>query len=410
MRFELFVAFRYLRAHRKQAVVSVVTLVSVLGVMAGVLALNVALALNTGLQREFQSRILGATSHINLLRMENHAISDFRQLLSQFDSIPEVVRVTPTVYGQALLRSDLRQHPAVLKGVEGGQDKGSIAGLTPKLIEGSLERFHQLEPLPAIVLGKDLAQTLGLSVGERIRVVGLNGELTPFGRGLRSWNFEVVAIFESGLWEYDANWGLTSLAAAQSFFSFGPTEISALEFRISDIYAAEAVAAKIREAAGDGFVTNTWIELNRPLFSALELEKLALFIAISLIVLVASLNIVSTLTLMVMEKGRDIAIITAMGGTSRTVTLIFILQGLIIGAVGTLLGGLLAWLSVWYFDSYQVFRLEPQVYSIPYVPFELAVSDLILVSCVAVLISFLATLYPARAAARLDPVKALRYE
>ena len=172
-----------------------------------------------------------------------------------------------------------------------------------------------------------------------------------------------------------------------------------MEFRISDIYAAGEVAERIREAAGEGFVTNTWIELNRPLFSALELEKLALFIAISLIVLVASLNIVSTLTLMVMEKGRDIAIITAMGGTSRTVMVIFILQGLIIGVAGTLLGGLLAYLAVWYFDSYQVIRLEPEIYSIPYVPFELGVPDLVLVSFVAVLISFLATLYPARAAA-----------
>ena len=410
MRFELFVAFRYLRAHRKQAVVSVVTLVSVLGVMAGVLALNIALALNTGLQREFQSRILGATSHVNLLRIETKAIPDFRQLLSQFDSIPEVTRVTPTVYGQALLSSDLREHPAVLKGVEAGQSEDSLAGLTPKLIEGSLERFHQQAPLPAIVLGKDLAQTLGVSVGERIRAVGSTGELTPFGRALRRRAFEVVAIFESGLWQYDANWGLVPLAAAQSFFSLGPSEISAVEFRINDIYAAGEIAERIREAAGDGFVTNTWIELNRPLFSALELEKLALFIAISLIVLVASLNIVSTLTLMVMEKGRDIAIITAMGGTSRTVMVIFILQGLIIGVAGTLLGGLLACLAVWYFDTYQVFRLEPEVYSIPYVPFELGIPDVVLVSCVAVLISFLATLYPARAAARLDPVKALRYE
>jgi lipoprotein-releasing system permease protein len=219
-----------------------------------------------------------------------------------------------------------------------------------------------------------------------------------------------MALFESGLWEYDSNWALVPLAAAQSFFGLSKDQASALEMRVEDIYAVETQARTVQEAMGDEFATNTWIELNRPLFSALELEKLALFVAIGLIVLVAALNIVSTLTLMVMDKNRDISIITAMGGTPRTVTAVFMLQGLIIGLFGTGLGGILGAVTAWYLDAYQAIELEPRVYSIPYVPFQLNPWDLVVVSLLAIVISFAATLYPARAASRLDPVEGLRYE
>jgi lipoprotein-releasing system permease protein len=226
----------------------------------------------------------------------------------------------------------------------------------------------------------------------------------------RSRTFRVKAIFDSGLWEYDAHWALIPLAASQELLTLKGNESSALEFRIRDKHQAPEVAEKLKSLVGPGFATTTWIELNRPLFSALKLEKLAMFIAIGLIILVASLNIVTTLTLMVMEKNRDIAIIMAMGGTIPVITRIFMLEGLIIGVIGTFLGDVLGVTAVWYLDTYRVFQLEPQVYSIPYLPFHLNPSDLVVVSIVAVLISFLATLYPARAAARLDPVEAIRYE
>ncbi|HUV13951.1 MAG TPA: ABC transporter permease [Acidobacteriota bacterium] len=409
MKFELFVALRYLRAKRKQAVVSIVTLISIVGVTAGVMALLVALALNTGMQEEFQNRILGVTSHINLLGLGGVPVTGYERLIREMGDLPEVVGLSPTIYGQGLLQSLGREKPAIIKGID-PRHQDTFSDLLTNLQEGSMEGFDVLEPAPPIILGRDLAENLAVSSGEIIRALGVQGELSPLGRMPRVENFRVLAIFESGLWEYDANWALVPLEAAQAFFSLGPEQVSAIEFRIHDIYRAPEVAEKLKEMAGPGFTANTWIELNQPLFSALRLEKLAMFVAIGLIILVASLNIISTLILMVMEKNRDIAIITAMGGTSRTLTRIFMLQGLIIGAVGTVLGDILGVVTVWYLDTYRVFSLEPQVYSIPYVPFRLTWTDMIVVSAVAVLISFVATLYPAKAAAKLDPVEALRYE
>ena len=410
MKFELFVALRYLRARRRQAVVSIVTLISVVGVAAGVMALNIALGLNAGFQKEFQVRILDATSHVNLFHVGGAPISDYPSLVDRLRVVPGVTAVSATVYGQALLQSELRLHPAILKGIDTRGGLYALSQLRGKVIEGDVEAFRNPGIVSPLIVGKDLAQSLGVLVGERIRGITTQGELSPLGRMPRSQHFQVVAIFQSGLWEVDANWALIPMQAAQRFFSLGPEQAQALEFRIGDIYAAPETAAAIQETSGTEYATNTWIDLNRPLFSALKLERLAMLIAIGLIVLVASLNIVSTLTLMVMERSRDIAIIGAMGGTSRTVTRIFVLQGLIIGTIGTALGDLLGVTAVWYFDTYRIFQLEAQVYAIPYVPFQLQLEDLALISGLAVLISFLATLYPARAASRLDPVEALRHE
>ena len=408
MRFELFVALRYLRARRKQAVISVISIISVVGVAAGVMALTIALALNNGLQREFQARILGATSHLNLLAARDRAITGYEQIAPILKEIPGIRSVVPTVYGQTLLRAGSRQRGAILKGI--GGDPSRPSNLSVSIIEGTTEGFQDGgKPFP-IILGKDLAGSLGALVGEHVRAYGMQGELSPFGHSLRVGSFRVVAVFESGLWEYDSNWALVPLSAAQSFFGLSTDQASALEMRVEDIFAVESQARTVQEMAGDGFATNTWIELNRPLFSALELEKLALFVAIGLIVLVAALNIVSTLTLMVMDKNRDISIITAMGGTPRTITMVFMLQGLIIGLAGTGLGGILGAVTAWYLDTYQAIALEPSVYSIPYVPFQLNPWDLVVVSLLAVLISFAATLYPARAASGLDPVEGLRHE
>jgi len=408
MRFEQFVALRYLKAKRKQAVISIISLISVTGVAAGVAALIVALSLNAGFQREFQTRILQATSHVTLFRIGTRPITNYDLLVTETSKVPGVVSVIPSIYGQALLQSDLRQQAAILKGIKtSGQ---GFAQSVPSIAEGSVKEFDTSSGVPPIIVGKELAQNLGILVGEQVRAIGFGGELSPLGRMPRIQAFRVIAIFDSGLWEYDANWALIPLPAAQHFLNLRLDQVSSLEYRVGDVYAAQQLADRIKERAGKGYTTNTWIELNRPLFSALRLERLAMFIAIGLIVLVASLNIVSTLTLMVIEKNRDIAIITAMGGTSRTIMQIFMLQGLIIGAVGTVIGDIVGCVAVWYLDTYKVFPLEPQVYSIPYVPFRLELPDVLMISFVALIVSFLATLYPARAASRLDPIEAMRYE
>lgn len=410
MRFEFFVASRYLVARRKQAVISLVTLISILGVTAGVMALIVALALNAGFEEEFRNRILGATSHVSLMRLGNVPIGDYEALSDRLAQVEGVVSVSPTVYGQAQLTSDLnRQRPIVLRGVD-SRRRGILDELLANIVEGSSQDFQLIEPAPSILLGQEAAEALGILVGDHVRAIGLQGELSPLGRLPRSKNFKVIAIFESGLWDYDANWAVVPMEAAQRFVGLDRGQVSALEFRVADIDKARQTAERILAEVGEGFTARTWIEINRPLFSALKLEKLALFIAISLIVLVASLNIISTLTLMVMDKNRDIAILAAMGATPRTVTQIFRLQGLIIGVVGTALGSSLGLLAVWYLDTFQIFQLEPQVYSIPHVPFRSHWSDVLLVSVTALLVSFFATLYPARSAASLDPIKALRHE
>ena len=412
MPFELFVAIRYLLARRKQVVISIVSLISMVGVAAGVMALIVALALNSGFQKEFQERILSATTHITLQQIQNRVIQGYDRLADQLGAIENVVAVSPTVYSQALLQSDLgRSRGVYMRGIDPGRPQ-FMGGLLDQITEGDVASFGQTTSVPEMIVGEGLAEALGLLVGDQVRAVGMRGELAPFpiGRTLRTKGFRITAIFKSGLWEFDANWALIPLREAQAFEGMSDQEVSALEFQLGDIYQARETAEKLRSRAGKTFTTRTWMELNSPLFSALQLEKLALFIAIGLIVMVASLNIVITLTMMVMEKTGDIAVIAAMGGLPSTILRIFMFQGVIIGVVGTCVGAILGCALVWYLENYQVIALDKTVYSISYVPFELRWIDVVVVSVMAVLVSSLATVFPARAASRLNPVEGLRYD
>jgi lipoprotein-releasing system permease protein len=407
-RFELFVALRYLKARRKQAVISIVTVISVAGVAAGVAALIISLSLSEGFQEEFLTRILEATAHISVISARGATLSNYQALEKRTASVPGVVAVDPAVLGQALLRSDIRQQAAFLKGIP--KITPESRRRLPKIVEGSLEGFDADGRVAPIVLGKELAVSLGVLPGEEVRAIGFGGELSPLGRMPRIQTFRVIAIFESGLWDFDSNWALAPLQSVQRFLNLRDDQVSFLEYRVSDIYAVRSIAEEVKKAAGRGYLASTWADLNRPLFSALRWERLAMAFAIGLIVLVASLNIVSTLTLMVMEKNRDIAIITAMGGDSGTIMTIFVLQGLIIGLVGTAIGVGIGCPAVWLMDKYRLIALDPQIYSIPYVPFRLEFWVVLAASAAALLISFLATLYPAWAASRLDPVEAIRYE
>jgi lipoprotein-releasing system permease protein len=419
MRFEVFVALRYLKAKRKQTMVSVISAISVLGITAGVMALVIALALSTGFKEDIQGKIVGATSHINLLHLDSTPLVDYDDLLARLNRVPHVTGSAPAIFNQVFVASPARNQGAVLKGVDPSRER-TISDFFSHIVEGSPAALESAPPVAVdpdappppenIIIGKEMARSMSVRIGSTIKVFSPLGKLSPFGMTASEKTFRVAAIFESGLWDYDANWAYTSMAPARRMFSFPHGSASVLQFKTDDLEGVESIADAIRAAAGPGFTTTTWIDLNKPLFSALKLEKLALFITIGLIVFVASLNIVTTLIMMVLEKESDIAILTAMGATSKTIQRVFMLQGLVIGLAGTALGSTLGITSCWILDKYRLIKLQAEVYSSPYVPFHIRISDVILVCATAMLISFLATIYPARAAARLNPVEVLRYE
>jgi lipoprotein-releasing system permease protein len=420
MRFELFVALRYLKAKRKQTMVSVISAISVLGITAGVMALVIALALSTGFREDIQTKIVGATSYINLLRIDGTPLQDYEPLLAELGRVSHVTGAAPAILNQVFVASATRNQGAVLKGIDPIRER-QVSDFFSYVVDGDPHALEQrTESAPAdldtppppsnIIIGHEMARALGVKLGSTLEVFFPMGRLTPFGMTASEKTFRVAAIFESGLWDYDSNWVYTDMAAARRLFSLLPGSASVLQFRTDNVEEVEPVAAAIRAVAGSGFITTTWIDLNKPLFSALKLEKIALFLTIGLIVFVASLNIVTTLIMMVLEKQRDIAILTAMGATQRTIMWVFMLQGLIIGLIGTILGAVLGIGVTRVLDTYKLIRLQAEVYGIPYVPFHVKIWDVVLICATALLISFVATIYPARSASRLDPVEILRYE
>jgi lipoprotein-releasing system permease protein len=409
MRFESFVALRYLRAKRRQAAISVITVISVAGVMAGVCALVVALAINNGFRRELEQRLLGATADVTLLRASSDGIAHYEELTARLSRLPHVVASAPALYEQVLVSSHSRAQGVVLKGVDPRRET-RVGDLLTRLKEGSLAGLSQDFPnADPIIVGKELAKSLGVFVGDTVLVTSPQGYLTPLEVVPKFRHFRVVGVFDSGFYDFDASWAFTNLNAAQRLFDLANV-VSLVQFKVDDIYQAEAIAGSIRQAAGQGFETTTWMEQNRSLFSALRLERLVTILTIGLIELVAALNIFITLAMMVMEKNRDIAVLMSMGARKRQVWAIFTLHGLLIGAVGTLLGLALGYAAAWVGDRYQLIPLDAQVYALPSVPFHAQPLDGLWIALAALTISFLATLYPAVAAARLNPVEILRYE
>ena len=418
MKFELFVALRYLRAKRKQTMVSVISAISMLGIAAGVMALVIALALSTGIREVVQSKILGATSAINLFRLDNAPFTDYEEIMRRFDGHPHVAGSAPAIFRQVFIASSSSNQGAVLKGVV-PELESEVSDFFSNIYDGdphALDRQYtaataeDTPPVENIIIGKVMARTLSVNIGDTLRVGYPMGRLTPFGMSYSEKRLKIAALFESGLWDTDANWAYVHINTARRLFSYPPESALAIQFSVDDLDEAAAVAETIRVKAGSGFVTNTWMELNKDLFAAFKLEKLALFFTIGLIVFVASLNIVTTLIMMVLEKQGDIAILSAMGATGKTIHRVFLLQGLIIGIMGTIVGSLLGIAVCWILDTYRLIQLDAEIYMIPYVPFHVKIWDAALISATALLISYLATIYPARQASKLDPVEVLRYE
>jgi lipoprotein-releasing system permease protein len=405
--FELQIALRYLTARRKQAFISVISLVSTLGVALGVTALILALALMTGLQQELRSRILGATAHVFVWKQGGMA--DYHAESTALKAIPGVVGAAPAIMGKALVSAGQSEAFITVKGVDPALEM-AVTDIKSAMKEGRLESLADGIPdggLPGIVVGTDLARQLGVELGDDVTVLTPQGTLSPMGVIPRQRRFRITGIFSLGLYEFDASYGFVSLPLARRLFNV--QDLTLIQVRVADIYDAPGVAARIGQALGPRYSTQTWAELNRALFSALALEKMAISLTIGLIVMVAALNIVASLILLVMEKSPDIAILKTMGASARSITTVFMAQGLIIGVVGTLVGSVLGCSLAFVADRYRLIHVPIDVYQISYVPFVILGLDLVVVMISAVLICFVATIYPARQAARLDPVEALRF-
>lgn len=409
MRFEFFVALRYLQAKRREAAISVITLISVLGVMVGVCALVIALALNNGFRRELEQKLLGASADVTLLRASGDGIAHYEELGERLARLPHVVATAPGLYEQVLVSSHARAQGVILKGVDLRREL-RVSDVLKKLREGSIDGLSQTFPnADPIIIGKELAKSLGVFVGDTVMITSPQGYLTPLEVVPKFRHFRVVGVFDSGFYDYDASWAFTNLGAAQRLFDL-PNVASVIQLKIDDLYQADAVAEAVRKAAGAGFESSTWMEQNRSLFKALRLERIVAILTIGLIEVVAALNIFITLTMMVMEKNRDIAVLMSMGARKRQVWAIFTLHGLLIGAVGTLLGLALGYAAAGLGERYKFIPLDEQVYALPFVPFHAQPLDGIWIALAALAISFVATLYPSRAAAKLNPVEILRYE
>jgi len=453
MRFELFIARRYLRAKRRQAFIGIITGISVAGVAAGVASLVVALAINNGFYRDLQKQLLGSTSHISLQRVADDGIKDWPPLMDRLAKQPHVVAAAPAIFEQVLVSRGPRARGAVLKGMIPKYER-KVGDLLASVVEGSAEALEdesenphfsqnqgemghptssmpsatadgasaaapspdsmaavqqRVAAMPPIVLGQDMADNLGATVGSVVTLVSPQGELTPFGTVPKYTRFRVVGIFHSGFFDYDSAWAFTRLSDAQRLFGLSDL-ISVIEFKVDDLDQADAVAHEIEDAAGKGFMATNTLKQNSALFKALKTERLFTIITVGLIVVVAALNILISLIMMVMEKTKDIAVLLSMGTRKSQVRNVFIAQGVLIGVIGTAIGLVLGYAISYLGGRYHLIHLSPEVYSIDYVPFATSIWHGFWVAVGAVTISFVATLYPSWSAARVLPAEALRYE
>ncbi len=405
--YQVFIAIRYLKSRKKHSGLSVNTGISIGGVALGVMALLVVLSVMSGFHQDLQKKILGASAHI-IVRHYDGTIPEYRKVLESLKGDKEVESFSPFVLGQVMISSGKRVHGIFIRGIE-PEMEAKTTELLSRIKEGDVRNLAEKNGIPGIILGKELANNLGVLTGDMINIVSPVAEIGPMGMLPKVKQFRVAAIFEIGMFEYDSNLALTLMKPVQEFFGLGD-DISGIEMRLRDIDKAPEVRRRLQEKLGLSFYVMDWMQMNKNLFSALKLEKLAMFIMLVLIVIVASFNIISNLIMNVMEKSREIAIMKAIGAKNSGIMIIFMLQGLFIGLVGTSLGLTGGYLLSYLLDTYQLIKLPSDVYYLSHLPVKMQLSDFVAVSLSAIIISFLATIYPAWQAAKLNPVEPLRYE
>ena len=406
--FELFIAVRYLLAKRKQAFISMISLISTLGVMVGVTALLIALALMTGLQGELRDRIVGSAAHVYVFKPGGGGLTDYEAEVAKLRQVPRVVGAAPVISGPGMISGGGGQHFITLKGIVPKLEP-DVTRVSSSMQSGSLAALEPREGQPnGVVIGHELARKVGAFLGDTVEIQTMHGPVTPFGSIGTPRLLKVVGIFNLGLLEFDEAYAFVHLDVAKRLL--GSERPDYIELRVDDMFAAQEVADSIPDVVGTEYMAQDWADMNQSLFSALSLEKMAISITIGLIVMVAALNIVASLILLVMEKSRDIAILKTMGSSAASIRRIFMFQGLVIGLIGTVGGAALGTLTIYLADKYKLVRVPIDVYQISYVPFRLEALDFTIVVLSAIVICFLATIYPSRQAAKLDPAQALRYQ
>ncbi len=416
MRYELFIGLRYLRARRRETFISLITVISVLGVMIGVLTLNVVMAVMTGFEETLRDRLLGINAHVALVKSGDR-LSDYQELVEQVKEEKGVVAATPSIYGQVMLTAGGRVSGVVVRGVD-PERVGGVIDIERYIKEGSLQALSQKHPLeidgrritlPGLILGVRLSGQLGVMPGDPIQVVSPLGTPTAIGVIPKVRRFVVVGLFDSGMNEYDSTLVYMNLSDAQQFFELGQT-VTTIEIRVQDVYQAEEVAKRIQSRLGFPYWTEDWSRLWPNLFSALRLEKTVYFLVLLLMVLIGAFNIISTLIMVVMEKRKDIAILLSMGATRESIRRIFLIKGCVIGSVGTFLGVLFGYGICLLIQEYQFIELPKDVFLISTVPVRIYLGNFALVALASLSVCLLASIYPARHAAKLDPVEIIRYE
>jgi len=406
--FELFLGMKYLKAKRKQRFISVITVISILGVMVGVMALVVVLSVMNGFRADLMSKILGVNSHLLVLSLTG-PFSDYQEAAEKVGKVEGVIASTAFIYTQVMINNSGAVSGAVLRGVD-PESAGAVVTFKSMIKDGSITSLgKKVDGIPPIIIGAELAKQIGAHPGNVITVISPEGRLTPLGRTPNTRRFKVAALFDSGMYEYDASMIYISLKEAQDFLALGD-KVTGIEVRVEDVYKSDKISRKIQKTLGYPYWTKDWKAMNRSLFSALKLEKLTMFVILTMIVLVGALNIISTLVMVVMEKTRDVAILRAMGASARSIMTIFMFQGLLVGVVGTF-AGLVSGLGLCQLlAKYKFINLPADVYYISTLPVQVDVADVSFVAAAAVVISFLATLYPSWYASRLNPVESFRYE